>query len=490
MEIGEIDMMISKSIKGRRKHPMVSKYTLATLFALLPFALTSPARAQTDTTLQRLIHWNTVTLDAEAADKSLASPDEVGPARTGRAFAMVHIAMYDAVVAINGGFASYTGQVRSNPTASADAAIAQAAHDTLVVAYPSQAAQIDGLLQADLATIADGSAKTAGLTVGQEAASAILTMRANDGSQVADPCIVLPLPPGCITHYSAPPIAASWQMDPISQSPFAIGASWGSVTPFTLSSGSQFRIPAPPILTSLDYISALTQVKTLGGDNVHTLSLRTPDQTTAGIFWSYDGSPGLGTPPRLYNQIVVQIAQARTTDVVSFARLLALVNTAIADAGIAAWDSKYFHHHWRPIGGIREVETDGNILTIRDPNWTPLGAQSDAVGVVNATPPFPSYPSGHATFGGATFEILRRFYGTDNISFTIVSDEFNGVTRDNQGNVRSLTPRSFATLSQAEHENAQSRIYLGVHWPYDATNGITLGRNVAGWVWSHDFTPL
>jgi membrane-associated phospholipid phosphatase len=465
------------------------KYTLAALFAVIPLALVSPARAQ-GTTLQRLVHWNAVTLNAEAVDKSLASPDEIGPARTGRAFAIVHIAMYDAVVAINGGFASYTGQVPSNPTASTDAAIAQAAHDALVAVYPFQAAQIDGLLQADLVTIADGSAKTAGIAVGQQAAAAILALRANDGSQVADPCIVLPLPPGCATYYATPPIAGSWQLDPISQIPLAVSASWGSVTPFTLSSGSQFRVPAPPGLTSLDYMTAWLEVKTLGGDNVHTLSVRTADQTTAAIFWGYDGSPGLGTPPRLYNQIVVQIAQARTTDVVSFARLLALVNTSLADAGVAAWESKYFHRHWRPISGVREVQSDGNTLTVADPNWVPLGAQSDTAGVVNFTPPFPAYPSGHATFGAATFEILRRFYGTDSIPFTFVSDEFNGVTRDNQGNVRPVTPRSFSTLTQAEQENAQSRIYLGVHWKHDATNGITLGRNVAGWVWSHAFTPL
>src|SRR5262245_61128161 len=465
------------------------KYPLAALVGLLTVASGSPARAQ-PATLQRLVHWNTVTLDAEAADKALAHPDQVGPARTGRAFAIVHIAIYDAVVAINGGYASYTGQVASNPIASTDSAIAQAAHDTLVVVYPSQAAQIDGLLQADLAAIANGSAKSSGIAVGQAAAAAILALRANDGSQVGDPCIVLPLPPVCATYYAAPPIAASWQLDPISQIPFAVSASWGSVTPFTLSSGNQFRVPAPPILTSLDYMTALTEVKTMGGDNVHTVSLRTPDQTNAAVFWSYDGSPGLGTPPRLYNQIAVQIGLARTTDVVSFARLLALLNTSIADAGIAAWESKYFHHHWRPISGIREVQSDGNVLTIPDATWTPLGAQSDTVGAPNFTPPFPAYPSGHATFGGATFEILRRFYGTDSISFTFVSDDVNGVTRDNQGNVRPLTPRTFSTLTQAEQENAQSRIYLGVHWHYDASSGINLGHDVAGWVWSHAFTPL
>jgi hypothetical protein len=395
--------------------------------------------------------------------------------------------MYDAVVAINGGFTSYTG-IAAAPGASTDAAIAQAAHDTLVVVYPTQAAQLNGLLQADLATIPSGSDKNAGLAVGQLAAAAILALRANDGSQPLDPYIVQPVPPGR-DFYSAPPIAASWQLDPISQIPLAVGASWGNVTPFVLTSSSQFRVPPPPILTSLAYMTAFTEVKTFGGDNVHTISLRTPDQTTAGVFWSYDGSPGLGTPPRLYNQIVVQIAQQRTTNVVSFARLLALINTSMGDAGIAAWDSKYFYHHWRPVSGVREVQSDGNILTIADPNFTPLGAQSDTVGAPNFTPPFPAYPSGHATFGGAIFEILRRFYGTDNIPFTFVSDEFNGVTRDNQGNVRPVTSRSFSTLSQAEQENAQSRIYLGVHWSYDASQGIALGHNIAGWVFANAFTP-
>ena len=125
-----------------------------------------------------------------------------------------------------------------------------------------------------------------------------------------------------------------------------------------------------------------------------------------------------------------------------------------------------------------------------DITFHPLGAPASNLQGPNFTPPFPSYPSGHATFGGAIFQILRRFYGTDQVPFAFVSDEFNGVTRDNSGNVRPYMPRSFSTLSQAEEENGQSRIYLGIHWSFDKTEGIAQGRRVADYVYDHAFTPL
>jgi hypothetical protein len=170
----------------------------------------------------------------------------------------------------------------------------------------------------------------------------------------------------------------------------------------------------------------------------------------------------------------------------------------MADAGAAAWDSKYFYDVWRPVTGIREADPgsgptdlgDGNPATLGDPTFTPKGAPaSNLTGAPDFTPPFPAYPSGHATFGGALFQTLRRFYRTDDIAFTFVSDEFNGITRDNQGNARPLLPRSFASLSQAEEENGQSRIYLGIHWAFDKTAGIAQGRAVADAVFARMFQP-
>ena len=138
---------------------------------------------------------------------------------------------------------------------------------------------------------------------------------------------------------------------------------------------------------------------------------------------------------------------------------------------------------WRPITDFRATA---------DPSWTPLGApaSNSGRGSANFTPPFPAYASGHATFGGSVFEILRRFYGTDRIAFSFVSDEFNGVTRDNRGNVRPILTRRFSSLSQAEEENGQSRIYLGIHWAFDKTEGIVHGRLVGDYVFENAFQPL
>jgi hypothetical protein len=179
------------------------------------------------------------------------------------------------------------------------------------------------------------------------------------------------------------------------------------------------------------------------------------------------------------------------------ARLLALVNVSMADACIAVWESKYHYELWRPVTGIRESDPgtgptglgDGNRLTAGDPTFTPLGAPASNLAGPNFTPPFPSYPSGHAGIGGALFGTLRAFYGTDRIPFTFVSDEFNGVTVGSDGQVRPLMPRSFATLSAAEDENGQSRIYLGIHWRFDKTAGIAQGRRVADYVVGHAFGP-
>jgi len=439
--------------------------------------------------LKRLRRWNQIAIDASgldhmdpAAGENRTAREQFGPVRASRAMAIVHIAIFEAVNAIDRRYRSYTGLPSAPRNTSMKAAIAQAAHDTLVVLFPSQATSFDKKLAKDLRKIRSqgGPGKANGIELGQQAAAAILALRSEDGARHDEPLLGVDFITG-----DEP---GNWRQDPISEVPIAMGANWGQVEPFLIKSAAQFRIPPPPALDSPEYAAAFNEVKALGGDGVTTPTLRTLDQTRVGIYWAYDGTPSLCAPPRLYNQIAVQIADQMGSNVVKLARLLALVNVAMADAGIASWESKYHYQVWRPIAGIREP--DGNPATVEDPTFMPLGAPASNATGPNFTPPFPAYPSGHATFGGALFQILRKFYRTDDIAFTFVSDEFNGATVDNTGNVRPLVARSFSSLSQAEEENGQSRIYLGIHWSFDKTEGIAQGRRVANYVFKNAFTPL
>jgi hypothetical protein len=441
-------------------------------------------------------HWNEIAINASGLDHTPLATGETrvfgeqfGPTRSSRAMAIVHIAMFDAIIAIKGGYKSYTGISPAAKDASMNAAIAQAAHDTLMVLFPSQAFDFEAALVDDLKLISHEQYKKRGIEVGRRAAAAILALREDDGSEQAELRVGVDLIPG-----DKP---GQWRQDPISQIPIALGAFWPEVKPFIMKSAQQFRVPPPPALGSLEYAAAFNEAKKLGGDGIVTKTERTQEQTDIGIYWAYDGTPSLCAPPRLYNQIAVQIADQMGADATDLSRLLALANIAMADAAIAIWESKYHYDFWRPVTGIREAgsgtgptgEGDGNPATAGDPTFKPLGAPASNLNGPNFTPPFPAYPSGHAGFGGALFQTLRRFFHKDKIAFTFVSDEFNGVTQGSNGQVRPLTPRSFKSLSEAEEENGQSRIYLGIHWAFDKTEGIEQGRKVADYVFSHTFTP-
>lgn len=438
------------------------------------------------------LRWNQIALDTTGLDHSPVAAGEnrvfghqLGPTKASRAMAIVHIAMFDAANSIEGGYQSYTRTKATDHRADVRAAIAQAAHDALVALYPSHAPNLDAKLADDLASLSSCNATDAGVDTGKAAAKAILALRENDGSEIEE------------THvFSDEP--GHWRLDPLNPTQSPLGVNWHLVKPFVLNSATQFRCPPPPSMDSTEYADAFNEAKTIGGDGVITPTTRTAEQTDAGIFWAYDGTPSLCAPPRLYNQIARQLAVERNVGGMELLRLLTLVNVSMADAGIAVWESKYYYDFWRPVTGIREAdaglgptgEGDGNADTVADPTYVPLCAPASNLAGTNFTPPFPAYPSGHAGFGGALFETLRSFFGTDDISFTFVSDEFNGTTVDSEGNVRPLKPRSFASLSQAEEENGQSRIYLGIHWSFDKTAGIHQGNQVADHVMQNAFQPI
>jgi hypothetical protein len=423
-----------------------------------------------------ILHWNSIALQAEADDKSgiYGSADAAGPTGASRALAMVHVAMFDAINSVLGKYEPFLVKVVGVQGANIDAAVGQAAHDMLVDVYPKQKSVFDADLNSWLGSIPNSKSESMGIALGKVVAAGCVDQRANDGSTA-------------MMNYTLTDAPGHHQPDPLHSNQGFLGPDWGDVKTFAIKNLASFDIPPPPAMNSPEYAAAFNEVKSLGDINSTT---RTAEQTEIADFWAYDGTKGLGTPPRFYNQITQVIAKQQGNTEYQNARLFALVNVAMADAGIEAWRDKYLYDFWRPIIGIRNADQDGNAATIADPNWTPLGAPASNQSGTDFTPPFPSYASGHATFGGALFETLTRFYGRDNITFTVTSDELNGVTTDSNGVVRPLEPRTFTSFSQAAQENAESRIYLGIHWQFDATNGVHQGDAIGNYVFDHILQPL
>jgi hypothetical protein len=444
-------------------------------------------------TYDRLFLWNEIGLDTTAIDHTPIQPTEgqtrvfgeqLGPARSARAMAIINIASFEAVNAVYQHYRSYTGLAPVHGDVSVDYAIARASHDAQVWLYPSQAKRLDALFAADVAHIhGKPEALLAGNAMGISAAQSIIALRTNDGSQIPEPQVGVNYFPKVGPGY--------WSPDPVSGSKIALGAFWNQVLPFVIPHADSFRVGPPPSLTSAKYAAAFRKTADLGGDPLHgTPTQRTAHETLMGVYWSYDGVPELCAPPRLYNQIARTLAlQQGITQVEDAARYLALVNTAMADAAIAAWDSKYFYQFWRPVNAIRDPLSAGNPHTLPDPTWYPLGAAATNTHGPNFTPPFPDYPSGHATFGGALFQTFRHYW-PDATPFTFTSDEFNGKNRDVYGHILPLHPLSYKSFTDAEYDNAESRIWIGVHWQFDADTGIRQGNRVADYVFANAFQPV
>jgi hypothetical protein len=436
-----------------------------------------------------VLEWNAVAIEAAKEDHAIGAPGlQFGPTRTARALAIESIAVFDAVNAIDGSYTPFlVTDVHASRGASIEAAAAQAAHDTLSALYPYlKTSLFDPTLAADLASIAPGRARQ-GIAVGQEVAREVLADRGNDGSQIDAV--------GKPNTYVYGNLPGQWRADPLHPNAQPLTPDSGRVLPFAIQGATQFGAPPPPSITSKEYADAYETVKALGGDGVHTPTIRTEEQTQIGLFWGYDAQPGLCAPVRFYNQIAEVLAKQEGNTEIQNARFFALVNVAMADAGITVWNDKYLYNYWRPVTGIRENDPgtgptglgSGNPYLVGqgDPNWQPLGAPADNHNGTNFTPPFPSYTSGHAGFGGALFQMMKDFFGKDQLHFTIVSDEFNTITIDQNGKPRPLLPRSFNSFSQAAEENGQSRIYLGIHWEFDKVQGIKTGDGIADYVFAH-----
>jgi hypothetical protein len=440
-----------------------------------------------------VLEWNKIACEAARIDHGIGAPGlQFGPTRTARAMAIEAAAVFDAVNTIDGSYTPYlVKDVKAPKVASIEAAAAQAAHDTLASLYPYLTSMFDQSLAADLQNIAPGRAKQ-GTAVGAAVAKEILAARTNDGSQIDAV--------GQPVNWTYGQQPGDWRSDPFHPNAAPLTPDWGQVKPFGVQSATQFGAPPPPPITSKEYADAYMEVKNYGGDGVHTPTLRTPEETEIGIFWGYDGTPGLCAPVRLYNQIAETLAVQQHNTEVENARFFALVNLAMADAGITSWNDKFRYDFWRPITAIRENDPgtgpsglgSGNPYLVGqgDPTWQPLGAPADNSSGTNFTPPFPSYTSGHATFGGALFQTMRDFFGTDKIHFTVTSDEFNTITVDQNGNPRPFLTRTFNRFSDAAEENGQSRIYLGIHYAFDKTNGIASGDHIADYIIKHKLRPI
>jgi hypothetical protein len=348
-----------------------------------------------------------------------------------RTLAIVHIAMHDALNSIRPRYQTYAYGARNSNKASLDAAVAAAAHDTLVARVaPAKVPGVDAAYVQALARIADGQDKEDGIAAGRAAAAAILALRA------ADP----PLDTG---PYTPGPNPGDYQFTPGFN--FAVGTKWGNQPFFSTSSSSLFAAVPPHALASADYAADYNEVKTIGQD---TSTIRTADQTEIARFWYEDS-------PKGWNRIARTYVVERHLNGPKAARVLAGVHIAMADGFIAGLKTKYQYNFWRPVTAIPAGATDGNDATSPDPAWTPLCV----------TPPIPDHPSTHSVLGAAAATVLTAHAG-EGYRFSTTSASLPGPTR------------SFGSFQAAANENANSRVLCGIHFRFATIEGLRLGRAI------------
>lgn len=439
------------------------KHAAKALFLCLCTALISPGIAASGSPALRsglleasgnaVVIWNANA--GEAAVAACISPGG-NPFHESRIYATMHIAIHDALNAIDRRFRPYIQGLRAERGANPKAAVAAAARDVLVTllaqlplvpqgCIDTAVAGVEADYAAALSSIPNGSGKAKGVAVGRAAAAAVLDARAADGSDqnMAD------------TGYPEGTAPGEYRFTPPFNFAFATG--WGDVTPFVLRNSEQFRPGPPDPVTSNAYTVDFNEVKRLGGDDITTPSDRTPQQTEIALFW-------VESSPLMWNRIARTVSTQKGIGLWRAARVFGLLNMALADGYISVADSKYHYNYWRPITAIQNAGTDGNPNTSADPTWAPLVT----------TPPIPDYDSGHSVQGGAGAQVLRRLFGNE-ISFRACSMTLPAGTT-------CLDPspvfRRYSSFSQAMRENGKSRILVGFHFRKAVEVGIRHGRKI------------
>jgi PAP2 superfamily len=405
---------------------------------MLIATLLGSAVAQADVVLD----WNAIAVDAAVANKQ-------NPFAQARSAAIVQLAVFESVNAITGEYHPYLGTIVAPPGASPDAAAIQAAYRVLSTYFPGSA--LDAERANSLASIPDGQAKTDGIATGEAAALAMIALRGNDGS--SPPQFKIP----------GPPVPGEWQATPscpiVKGVAVGIAFQWQYVTPFGISSASEYLLDPPPVLTSHEYTKTYNEVMTVGSiDSTE----RPQDRANVALFYA------ASSPTQVFNQAVQQVAQERWHSLTENARSLAVMNMAINDSLVASFFNKYHYNFWRPETAIHAGDTDGNPKTDPDPSFGPFVT----------TPCFPSYPSNHGSAANAAAEILRRIYGEGEHLMTLSNPTVPDIVLQ------------YTTFKQITDDISDARVYGGIHFRTDQVAGERLGKAIGKAVYKHNLRRM
>jgi PAP2 superfamily len=419
-----------------RMHGGARKRTLC-LCVLMATLLFGSTVAKADAVLD----WNAIAVDTAVANGQ-------APIAQARYAAIVQLAVFEAVNAITGDYRPYLGSIVAPHGASANAAAIEAAYRVLSTYFPASASTLlDPARAKSLALIPDGQAKSDGIATGDAAASAMIALRANDGS--SPPQFKIP----------GPAVPGEWQATPSCPivNGIAVGTffQWQNVTPFGIQSANEFLLDPPPELASNKYAKAYNEVMRVGSIDS---SARPPDRSDVATYYA------ASSPTQVFNQAARQVAQQQGRTLSENARALALINMAISDSLVASFFNKYHYNFWRPETAIRAGDTDGNRKTNPDPNFLPF----------IVTPCFPSYPSNHGSASNGGAAVMRRLYGDAGHSITLSNPAVPNIVLQ------------YASFKEITDDISDARVYGGIHFRTDQTAGARLGKAIGRAVYKNN----